>query len=280
MSSEKQNTPQWAQERLAEPGYEWRVQSSSDGPRGRPRQSRRRGGHGGGAGTRYWAILASLAVVTVGLGAYLLGTQIGGQDALDAEGPSSDDQASGAEDDGTVTGFSLPDPSTLPQGEPEDRMSILVETPAPEVADGVQAATATIRSDGLLYFEGAFRSQQEADLHVERAADVFGPDAIVASYTIDPDAPPPAAANVALDKPVLFETGSAEIHPDYIPFLEACEGVLKANPDIKMSVCGLHRFGWSCRVQSRALAGTSGGHCRLLRLKRNRGRSTYRYGIR
>ena len=136
-----------------------------------------------------------------------------------------------------------PDASDLPEGDDEDRMSIRIETPdetgddgSPGATNTAIGATATIRNDGLLYFEGAFRSAEEADRYVTRAAEVFGADAIVENYGIDPNAPAPVASDVGLDKPVLFDRGSADIHPDYIPFLEACGDVLKLNPDITMSI--------------------------------------------
>ncbi len=151
-------------------------------------------------------------------------------------------EASEPVDTGTTgSAIELPDAADLPQGEDEDQMSIRIETPSTDASadsGGIGGATATIRSDGRLYFEGAFRSTEEADRHVARAAEVFGADAIVEDYVIDPQAAVPAAGDVALDKPVLFERGSAEIHPDYIPFLEACGDVLKLNPQITMSISG------------------------------------------
>ncbi len=188
-------------------------------------------------------VIAGVSVVAL---AFTVGLALGGDEsegpsapavaaADDAEAgtdPGSDENGDG---DGSTSGASLfPDPADLPQGEDADRMSIVIETDDENGADG--GATATVRADGLLYFEGAFRSEDEADQYVSRAADVFGAENLVLNYSINPDAPAPSAANVALEKPVLFETDSAVIHPDYIPFLEACEGVLKANPDIKMSV--------------------------------------------
>lgn len=53
---------------------------------------------------------------------------------------------------------------------------------------------------------------------------------------VDPGAPTADLAAVTLDKPVLFESGTAEIDPAYIPLLEACGDVLLLNPHITMSV--------------------------------------------
>jgi len=63
------------------------------------------------------------------------------------------------------------DPSNLSEGEEEDRMSLQIETETlPEEA----GATATVRQDGKVHFEGSFRSQDEADRYVNRAKEVFG----------------------------------------------------------------------------------------------------------
>jgi outer membrane protein OmpA-like peptidoglycan-associated protein len=160
-----------------------------------------------------------------------------GDDAIDDATATT--AVAAATDEGTDAeepALELPSAEDLPTGEDADRMSIQIETQSSENSAGEGGATATVREDGRLYFEGAFRSQDEADRFITRAAEVFGAEAIVESYSIDPAAPRPAAADVALDKPVLFESGSAEIHPDYIPFLEACGNVLKLNPQITMSI--------------------------------------------
>ena len=133
---------------------------------------------------------------------------------------------------------SIPVAPDVSEADEADMLDIRIEPPdADEAADGeLVPATATIRSDGLLYFEGAFASRAVADRYVSQAAAIFGDDAIVEDYVIDPAAPEPQASDVTLSKPVLFETDSAEIHPDFIPYLEACAGVLELNPDITMSI--------------------------------------------
>ncbi len=125
----------------------------------------------------------------------------------------------------------------LPQGDPADTLSIRVEGDDGDVGEGgTPPATATIRTDGKLHVEGAFPTQAAADAFVFQASQIFGAEALVESYTVDPAAPQPTVSDIALDKPVLFEPGSTRIHPEYIPFLEACAGVLEANSYIVMSV--------------------------------------------
>jgi outer membrane protein OmpA-like peptidoglycan-associated protein len=142
------------------------------------------------------------------------------------------------------TDSSLPDglaPPPLDDADPADMMSIRVE-PEPLDGDGtaaagsVPAATATVKADGLLHLEGAFPSQEEADRYIAGVGKVFGDENIVEAYVINAAAPLPSVSDVALDKPVLFETGTATIDPSYHAFLEACGDVLRLNPQITMSI--------------------------------------------
>ena len=195
---------------------------------------------------RAWVGLGAVVVVVlaVGNGALWLANRdvATGVDGLGAD-PTSADGAVDPAGEGTDalddTIPFVPAAPSVEDADPADMMAIRIE-PAQDAAAGgdgtAVAATATIRSDGLLYFEGAFRSQAEADDHVARAASVFGAESIVEDYVVDPDAPAPAAANVTLDKPVLFEHGSAAIDPEFIPFLVACGDVLRLNPSITMSI--------------------------------------------
>lgn len=121
-------------------------------------------------------------------------------------------------------------------GEDGDMMIIRIE-PSADGADGAPVpATATIRNDGKLHVEGAFPTPSEAQSFLRRAGEVFGSENIVEAFVIDPQAATPTVSDVALDKPVLFKSGSAEIDPSYIAFLEACGDVLKLNPSIVMSI--------------------------------------------
>ncbi len=152
-----------------------------------------------------------------------------GPDRTEGTDGSASGQAGGSEQPGTET------------ADDEDTMTIRVEPEAPELIDPetgetIRAASATIRADGLLHLEGAFPSEAVAQRHIEGMADVFGRTNIVESYDINPAAPLPRASDVALDKPVLFESGTATIEPSYLPFLEACGDVLRLNPQITMSI--------------------------------------------
>lgn len=151
--------------------------------------------------------------------------QLAGDDATGANGTVTADDATGAEA-----------AAAAGDGDPADSLVIRIEPSVPETNAGITPASATIRTDGKLYVEGAFRSESEAQQFLETAADVFGEAALVPQYTIDPAAPDPTVSDVVLEKPVLFESGSAVIDPEFRPFLEACGDVLKLNPRIVMSV--------------------------------------------
>ncbi len=153
--------------------------------------------------------------------------------------PEADADPADATGESTSSGGSADDGSNAPASPGEggaDQLVVRIEPSAPETDDGVAPASATIRTDGKLYIEGAFRSESEARSFLDAAAEVFGTEALVSDYTIDPTAPDPTVSDVILEKPVLFESGSAVIDPEYIPFLEACGDVLKLNPHIVMSV--------------------------------------------
>jgi outer membrane protein OmpA-like peptidoglycan-associated protein len=175
-----------------------------------------------------WAGLAALALLALGTGGAYAALQ-------DSQSPArSTTEGLTSLTEATAT-------STTEAPNPADLMGIRIEPTPAETGSGqgdLVAATATIKTDGLLHLEGAFRSQQEVDAFIESAAAVFGRESIVESYVIDPAAPVAEVSDVALDKPVLFETGTATIDPSYIPFLEACGDVLRLNPHITMSISG------------------------------------------
>ena len=192
-----------------------------------PVEPTRRGRAIGVAGAR-WALI-SLFLAGLGAGGYLL------IDAVAGTSPSSTRSTDEARADTSmaVTTTVAPDPA--------DTMAIRIETDQSDRAESSTSdepapATATIRSDGLLYIEGAFATAADADLFLREAGEVFGSENIVEDFIVDPAAPAPKVADIALDKPVLFESGTAVIDPDYIEFLEACAGVLALNPQIVMSI--------------------------------------------
>ncbi|MEL6983063.1 MAG: OmpA family protein, partial [Actinomycetota bacterium] len=201
-----------------------------------------RAGRGRAAAIVRWAAVI-VALAALGAGGFLALDAITGSDGGRTElaGEESADSAAAS-------------PTTVAPN-PADTMAIRIETdqePSIDLGDdadaeagddddggqatGLAPPTATIKADGLLYVEGAFANEADAKFFVDDAAEVFGRENIVEAYVVDAAAPEAKVTDVALDKPVLFETGTAVIHPDYIAFLEACAGVLELNPHIVMSV--------------------------------------------
>ena len=200
-------------------------------------------------------VLGALGLTTVGFLAFAALRSSGGDvadstagEAMASESVESESPTSGtarsADANSQGSDSSLPDglaPPSLDDVDPADMMSIRVE-PEPLEGDGtaadgsVPAATATVKADGLLHLEGAFPSQEEADRYIAGVGKVFGDANIVEAYVINAAAPLPSVSDVALDKPVLFETGTATIDPSYHAFLEACGDVLRLNPQITMSI--------------------------------------------
>lgn len=155
----------------------------------------------------------------------------------DGEAGGEDMATAGAEGDDPTDGDGTGQATTDGEAtDGADSLTIRIEPSTPETDSGIAPASATIRTDGKLYVEGAFRSESEARRFLESAAEVFGEAALVPEYSIDPAAPDPTVSDVVLEKPVLFESGSAVIDPEFIPFLEACGDVLKLNSQIVMSV--------------------------------------------
>lgn len=171
------------------------------------------------------ARLGLTAVVFAAIGAIVYGAFAAAGNRDDSAGPE------------TTTPVETTNPEIDEEQNPVDMMAIRIEPPAAVASSsGLSPATATIRTDGLLHLEGAFRSRLQAESYIADAAEVFGRENIVESYVIDSSAPEASVSDVSLDKPVLFESGTATIDPSFIPFLEACGDVLRLNPHITMSV--------------------------------------------
>lgn len=92
-------------------------------------------------------------------------------------------------------------------------------------------------ADGQVLLTGTAQSEDQAAAMVERASVVFAGVELVADYEVNPAAPRPVSG-VVVQKPVVFETGSAAIRPEYYAVLDACAQVLASQPSLVMSVAG------------------------------------------
>lgn len=92
-------------------------------------------------------------------------------------------------------------------------------------------------ADGKVRLSGTAQTEEQAIAMTERAALVFAGVELVADYQVNPRAPSPVSG-VVVQKPVVFQTGSAVIRPEYYPVLDACADVLQSQPSLVMTVAG------------------------------------------
>jgi outer membrane protein OmpA-like peptidoglycan-associated protein len=118
----------------------------------------------------------------------------------------------------------------------EDVLVLSLPTGEPLEAGELQPLTATIRGDNV-YLEGTASNSEVGLDYEQQAIEIWG-DKVVARYSIDSRAPAPRADDVVLEKPVLFEPGSATIDPQYLPVLDACFEFLTTYPAVSMVVEG------------------------------------------
>ncbi len=92
-------------------------------------------------------------------------------------------------------------------------------------------------ADGKVRLSGTAQTEEQAAAMIERAGTVFAGVELVADYQVNPRAPSPVSG-VVVQKPVVFQSGSAVIRPEYYPVLDACANVLLSQPSLVMTVAG------------------------------------------
>lgn len=160
--------------------------------------------------------------------------------SLDSE-PATDDPSSA--DDAVATGDGSDDDAAALD---VDATDIDEETPedageaADDSADSVvddSGRTAVFRG-GKLYLGGAVPSQEVADVIVQKAMSVVGPDNVVAEYEIDPTVviDPGESTPLYVEDVVLFRFNSVEIDPPFYPLLDLGTLLLSQNPQATLTV--------------------------------------------
>ena len=91
---------------------------------------------------------------------------------------------------------------------------------------------------GKVLLRGSVASTEIAAELEAKAAAVVGPENVVVEYTIDPNAPTPDTAPLYVADYILFDSGSAEVHPRYFPLLDLGVVLLTSFPDMTMTVIG------------------------------------------
>lgn len=91
---------------------------------------------------------------------------------------------------------------------------------------------------GVVYLTGAVPSEEVADLIVEKASAVVGPDNVVNEYVIDPTVTinPGDSAPLYVEDVILFEFNSVEIAQPFLPILDLGVLLLSQNPQASVTV--------------------------------------------
>jgi len=133
-----------------------------------------------------------------------------------------------------------PAPTALPTAAPEPTTApAQAATPEPSYPplDSLPERGAVYRAPKL-YLEGPIESVEVADAVVARAAAIVGEENIVNNYIIHPDAPEFTNGNVRVESAVLFQSGSSDIRPEFLPILGLGVAVMTTFPDVEMIVEG------------------------------------------
>ena len=118
---------------------------------------------------------------------------------------------------------------------PTTAVPTTVAAPPPAPAQPERGA---VYKDGQLFLQGAVPNREVADAFIAKAAEVIGPDNVVDNYVIDPSAEVPTDGRVVVDDPVLFDTGSTEVSPEFYGLLDLGVAVMSLNPQVVMIVEG------------------------------------------
>lgn len=91
---------------------------------------------------------------------------------------------------------------------------------------------------GTVYLSGKVPSQEVADLIVQKAASVVGPDNVVSEYEIDPSVTidPGDSTPLYVEDVVLFRFNSVEIDPPFFPLLDLGTLLLSQNPQASLTI--------------------------------------------
>ena len=109
---------------------------------------------------------------------------------------------------------------------------------AKEVNDGGVPESRGIVKGGRIFLIGSVPTIEDADAIVELAAAVLGEQNVYNFYYIDPRAEDAALGNVRVDDRVLFETGSAEIAPEFEPLLGQALALMAIRPSVTLEIIG------------------------------------------
>ncbi len=161
----------------------------------------------------------------------------GDDTAADDDEASQDDGSEGddaAADGDEAAGPVRADPdAVVPADAPPDVAASLDAIAAGEVPE-----SRGIVKGGRIFLVGAVPSQEEADAIVETAGAVLGADNVFNYYVIDDRSSDAGTGNVRVDDQVLFQTGSADIAPEFEPLLGQALVLMQIRPAVTLTVVG------------------------------------------
>ncbi len=218
-------------------------------PSSRPSRSR----------TAMFALFGLLALAGMGLIGYLIAqnqadetaaTDPGAPTASDDGAQAGDLDSEAAAEDGVETTADGSDATDGDDGEEAAALDVDTDSAGTgDDSDGAESASSTITDGddsgrtavfrgGVLYLGGKVPSQEVADLIVEKAKSVVGPDNVVAEYEIDPTVviDPGESTPLFVEDVVLFRFNSVEIDPPFIPLLDLGTLLLSQNPQATLTV--------------------------------------------
>lgn len=89
---------------------------------------------------------------------------------------------------------------------------------------------------GVVYLGGEIRSAVDADTIAAKVAKVVGPDNVYMEYRVNPDAPVSNEGILEIADLVLFESGSANLRPEFTPLLDLGVALMATNPQVTIIV--------------------------------------------
>ncbi len=184
------------------------------------------------------------AVALAGLGVVLVGMKLA----------SGGDGGNSIVDNGTTRTTTLP--TALPTAVPSTSIPIVITLPPVSTAPTLPADTTTPASTttvadapsqstrstafqgGSFILTGTVPNQTTSDALVARFAAGVGADHVVATHVISPNTPLVDEDPLEAHDAVQFPTGSAELQPAAIEFLDLLAEVVRANPGVTLDIRG------------------------------------------
>ncbi|MDH3300911.1 MAG: OmpA family protein [Acidimicrobiia bacterium] len=201
-----------------------------------------------------FALFGLVALAGMGVLGYMIAqSQADETTATDPGAPTAveDDEASSLDSEATTDEGSedaLSDDDAVTAGEVSaDDAALDVDAGDAETGDSADGSTATGIDDsgrtavfrgGKLYLGGKVPSQEIADLIVQKAMSVVGPDNVVSEYEIDPSVTidPGESTPLYVEDVVLFRFNSVDIDPPFYPLLDLGTLLLSQNPQASLTV--------------------------------------------